>query len=545
MGALLLRLRSWWETADKTAKIVTIFGSAFLVLLLAGTFYFASRPKMTLAYGGLAPAEAGGVVAEIQKLGVPVESDIAGNIFVPSSRLSEVRSKIAMTGKLPQSTHLNNEDMMKLNAMFTPEVERQRLKAILEGELATSIEAMQGVSSARVHVTLGQRSAFASDEKPPAAAVYVQEQASGGIGLEQARSIAMLVSKSVDGLKIENVFVTDNSGRVLFDGSSVNTSSSQASEKLATEISESRRRERDLQATFDATFGRGNTVVKVNLAMDFDKVSSTTREVKTGKNPVMLDSSTEEVKGGAQANGNVAGAAPGTPAANDPNSNNGDNKAGSYTSKNESAVYPETVTNETKERAAGSLKTIAVSVMVNKGKADPEAVKTFLTNYLAAYEGAKADVTEVEFDTSQALAAAKASSDAASNARNQQMFSLLPVVALFIVAAVVMKGLAKTAKSHNVLVTALPNGELVTRSGSTTGSITSQLEDGESHSFPQRAEGVAASLLGPSLDDEDNPEIRAIREKLNIPLEQIKKMANEKPEAVAMLIKSWLLEERR
>lgn len=45
MGGLLLRLRTWWETADRTQKVVTLFGSAFLVMLLAGSFYFATRPK--------------------------------------------------------------------------------------------------------------------------------------------------------------------------------------------------------------------------------------------------------------------------------------------------------------------------------------------------------------------------------------------------------------------------------------------------------------------------------------------------------------------
>ena len=47
------------------------------------------------------------------------------------------------------------------------------------------------------------------------------------------------------------------------------------------------------------------------------------------------------------------------------------------------------------------------------------------------------------------------------------------------------------------------------------------------------------------MESEANPEIRPIKDRLNIPLEQIKKMAEEKPEIVAMLVKSWLLEEGR
>ena len=40
-------------------------------------------------------------------------------------------------------------------------------------------------------------------------------------------------------------------------------------------------------------------------------------------------------------------------------------------------------------------------------------------------------------------------------------------------------------------------------------------------------------------------DVGEIQSRLNVPLEQIKKMSNERPEVVAMLIKSWLLEDRR
>jgi len=38
--------------------------------------------------------------------------------------------------------------------------------------------------------------------------------------------------------------------------------------------------------------------------------------------------------------------------------------------------------------------------------------------------------------------------------------------------------------------------------------------------------------------------IKGISRKVNVPLEQIRKMSSDRPETVAMLIKGWLLEER-
>ena len=73
MGGLFLRLRTWWETADRTQKAVTLFGGAFLGILLLGTFYFASKPKLQPAFTGLSYADLGKVEDEVKKLGIPYE----------------------------------------------------------------------------------------------------------------------------------------------------------------------------------------------------------------------------------------------------------------------------------------------------------------------------------------------------------------------------------------------------------------------------------------------------------------------------------------
>lgn len=527
---------------------MTLFGSAFLVLLLGGTFYFASKPKMSLAYGGLQAAEVGNVVGEIQKMGITVESDIAGNVYVPSNKVAEVRSKIAASGRAPSSGHLGNDDMSKLNAMTTPAVERERLKAILEGELATSIESMDGVSQARVHLTLGERSAFAAEQEPASAAIYLQEQSTGGVTMDQARAIATLVARSVPGLELQKVFVTDSSGRALFDGNSENTSASQANEKLAAEIGEAQRRERDLQGTFDSMFGRGNTMVKVNLSMDFDRVTSRSHSEKRGPKPTVEDTQQEQVKGGSNKSNDSSGAQPNVPGAN---SRDSQSDGGSYTGTQSSTVYPVSTLDETKEKALGSITKLAVSVMVDKGKADPTAVQSFLDSYLAANPGASATVTEVAFDRTQADEMKKAAGAAASRGQMQQIFSLLPVLALVIVAVLVFKGLAKAAKQTSVLVTALPGGY----SGGTALAVT---DGGAKPTAPkavstggtapsESAKPAAKQDFDPFIDDEDEDPIKIakIRERVNMPLEQIKRMTQERPEAVAMLIKSWLLEERR
>ena len=105
MAAVLLRLRTWWETADQTQKVVSIFGSLLLVVILGATFYFAGRPKMEVLFRDLSPQEQSSVVDELTKAGIALEYDRSGLVMVPSNKIAEAQAKLAGAGKLPTSGH--------------------------------------------------------------------------------------------------------------------------------------------------------------------------------------------------------------------------------------------------------------------------------------------------------------------------------------------------------------------------------------------------------------------------------------------------------
>ena len=101
MGGILLRIRSWWDGADKTQRTVAVVGGGFLAFLVFATYLFASKPRMGLLAGGLNGSEQGSVVQELQKMGVPYEMDMSGNINTPVDRIPELRAKLMSAGKLP------------------------------------------------------------------------------------------------------------------------------------------------------------------------------------------------------------------------------------------------------------------------------------------------------------------------------------------------------------------------------------------------------------------------------------------------------------
>jgi flagellar biosynthesis/type III secretory pathway M-ring protein FliF/YscJ len=117
----------------------------------------------------------------------------------------------------------------------------------------------------------------------------------------------------------------------------------------------------------------------------------------------------------------------------------------------------------------------------------------------------------------------------------QQLVSLLPIAALLFVGFLVAKAIAKAAKPQ--MMAALPGGGMLPLEAGTD-----HHEVFETH-YDENGEEIPHAL-----DEQETPqmeEIMAIQEKLNLPLEQLKKMSDDKAENVAMLIKTWLLEDHK
>lgn len=565
MGGIFLKLRAWWETADRTQKVVTIFGGSFLILLLGLTFYFGTRPKMALAWGGLTPADQGRVVAEIQKLGIPVEYDLRGGVLVPSDKVAEVQATLSRNGAAPMSGHMGNGELANIGMMSTKNVEDARLKAIQEGEVAKSIEVIGGVSSARVIISGGEKSPFVGEEEPPSAAVTITERPGGSLGGDEAKAIASLVARSVPGLTTKNVTIVNQEGTTLFDGAVEEGQQGKYTAKLEAQVNEARRIKRELQPILDDAFGPNNTLITTRVEMDFDEATEKSIVVKPTTKPVNEATLSESMGSGATEAGGVTGLnsnLPGAPAENPRPA------AGGPAGYNQIASEKEFAKSEIrtdKVKAPGTITSMAISVLV-----DSKAVKDIapVENLIAGYLGSKTKdpnyaykVTATEFDRTDDQKVAQAAASVGTREKIQQLLSLLPIAALVLVAFVVIRALNKAAKnSSNVLVQALPDGRMVTM-GAAPGALpigVSAVAAGQSGGqvvYRQVADGEAAEDIYEEIDTTGGtgwkpkkrkkgprPEdIEDIPDQINVPLEQIKKMGIERPNVAAMLIKSWLI----
>ncbi|HJP83131.1 MAG TPA: flagellar M-ring protein FliF C-terminal domain-containing protein, partial [Fimbriimonadaceae bacterium] len=454
MGGLLTRLKIWWETADKNQRLITVGGGAFLLLLMAGIFMFATKPKMGIAFAGLSPADTGMVAAEIQGMGIPVEYDQAGNVSVPQDRIPQVKATLAMNGKLPRpSNHLTKRDLNNMPVMAAPRVEEERLLAITEGQLAESIEMFSGVEQAQVHIAKGNDSPLLDRATESSANVTVAEKAGATITPDQGRAMAMLVASSVSGLDAAKVTIFSREGRAIWDGQEVSGSSGRAVTKLEMEKQFARQVRDDLQDQLNRIVGPGMALASVDVTLDLDKVNQSENTTTPTEDPISKESVKETMgmPGGNGAQGPVGAASNGLGGAASSTSSAG----GDYKVQQERFEKGVSTIQKTIEKAPGELKSMGITVLVNSEKVVEASDLQKIEELAAAKLGPKAadtanftsKVIAYKFDNTAQAAAAKDIAAASSSARIQQILSMAPILALIVVAFFVMKSLGKLGKT--------------------------------------------------------------------------------------------------
>lgn len=553
MLPLFDRLKTWWTAADRNQKVVTLGGVGALVLLLLGTAYTATRPRYETFLENLSETDKAQAVEALKTLNIPEQHDRPGMIAVPVEKMEEARMGLATAGKLPKGpNHLSFPDLAKIGPMVSPEVEAQTIKAILEGEIASTLEKMEGVSSASVIITRPKETVFADEKVAPTASVSLVADGMGGLGSKDGRTIANLVSSAVAGMKPEGVYVATSDGTVLWDGQGDVSSSTKGELDAKT----SRYWEAKLQGALDPVFGANNTKVVVRADVDTTRTTTETNDVIPTKEATSTVVQSENMVGGSRGvPGGIAGAASNTPDGKAPASiGAGTEKAGqTYARKGKQEDRAISTKHVKTEGGSGDLKELSITVVANSDKvSDVSKVEEIVKGVMGGRIQTDANgailpnqpftvaVTSVKFDNT-AVVAAKAAADAASGqARTQQILSLLPIGAILAIALLVAKQVGKISRS--VLPASPAESEDRTHQGAEA--LPEPAFEPELTTMPDLEAMIQSHSVQGALPANVPFTPEMIQDRIDGPLESLKQMATDRPQMVATLIKSMMLGER-
>lgn len=200
----------------KKLAILGGIGIATMAIILFGAIYI-NKPVNTTLYVNLERDDIARMGTVLSESGIKYDVNAEGSsLLVPVDDVSRARRVLAEKG-LPSGSSTGYELFDDLGSLgltaFMQEITRVRA---LEGEVARSVQSIEGVRAARVHIVMAEQGNFRRAEQAPTASVIVRYD--GSQAQQTAMSIRHLVSAAVPSLSTENVTVLDSAGRVLAAG---------------------------------------------------------------------------------------------------------------------------------------------------------------------------------------------------------------------------------------------------------------------------------------------------------------------------------------
>ncbi|MGL6043409.1 MAG: flagellar basal-body MS-ring/collar protein FliF, partial [Sandaracinobacteroides sp.] len=248
------------------AAIPALAVSAAALLLIG--WLVLGAPSRAPLYGQLPDADKAAVVAALEQAGLKVALDPkSGAVMLPADDHARARMLLAAQG-LPKAAPGGAEMMADMPLGTSRALETARLKTAQERELASAIESLQGVQSARVIIAQPEPSPFVRDHTPVTASVTVTLAPGRSLSDQQARAIIHLVAGAVPGLSPDSVAIADQTGRLL--AGEPGQGRMQADDKrlrLQAEL-EGRSRQAILEL-LGPVVGRENVTAQVSIDLDF------------------------------------------------------------------------------------------------------------------------------------------------------------------------------------------------------------------------------------------------------------------------------------
>ena len=258
------RARGHWTQMQPAQRGWTAATLLILAALIGGILWYALRTDWRTLYAGMEPDDARQTGIILTQAQIPFEVSANGtSILVPAPDLDKARLATAAKGAL-KSGRMGFELFDKPNWVGSEFDERVNYQRALEGELERTVETLDDVESARVHLVMPHDSLF-RDEQRPAKAAVVLKLRHGSLADGEAAAIRNLVASAVDGLAPDHVVLVDADGHL-----PLGPKTAEAKELAAEQALEDK-----LVATLEPVTGPGNVRASVTLQYDHQSLDET------------------------------------------------------------------------------------------------------------------------------------------------------------------------------------------------------------------------------------------------------------------------------
>lgn len=356
---------------DSLKKLVEQIGRTRLLIAAGVTFAVlggliwltikAQQPNMALLYTDLEPSAAQAISERLKTANIPFEAGADGtSIRAPENRLGEIRMMLAgeqLGGGIGYEL-LDKQDALGTTS-FLQQVNHLRA---MEGELARTIQSLQTVVHARVHLVIPQQQLFEQEHRTPSATVVLKTR--GQLAPSKVNAIRHLVASSVPDLEPGRISIVDQNGTLLARADGNNAGVGDDLNERQT-IVEQRLRSQ-VETLLERIVGPGRVRVEVSALLDLSQVREQAEVYDPDKQVVARSTSVEknDQNKDSESGGEVT-VANNLPEADAASTDAGTSSQSNSAETSEQFDYANSKTMTTTVHESGAIKRLSVAVLVD------------------------------------------------------------------------------------------------------------------------------------------------------------------------------------
>lgn len=203
-----------WKGLDAPKKAMFAGVIGLVAAGIVVSLVLATRPHLVPIYGGkVSEKDAATITAKLKEWGIDYKFQ-SGQIVVADQVRDDVRVRLAGEDITPQDV-LGFKVFAEAKFGGTDFDRKIQFRMAMEEEIKRILKTIRGIEDVDVNIAWPEKTIYIEESLPVTASLALTLTPGMELQEKQVKAIVNLVSHSIEGLKTDNVFVTDNFGMPL------------------------------------------------------------------------------------------------------------------------------------------------------------------------------------------------------------------------------------------------------------------------------------------------------------------------------------------
>ena len=299
------QIQQWFQAQSMKRKAILVGGMAFIGSFTIFLSIWAISPSYGVLFNHLDSQDANQMLSQLEEAHIDYQVRNQGHDILINKQLID-KTRIKLMGSGVQLTHSVGFELFdKTDFGMTDFSQKINYQRALQGELERTINSLDEIKQARVHLVIPESHLFQQQDNLPRAAVTLHLKKS--LTPQQVKSIQQLITASVAHLPLSNVVMVDQNGNGL-----VSNEEDSSENHFSAKKNVERYLSDKVMQMLNQVFHHQGVMVKVDATLNYDelerelvkpqqdglvtheKESQHVTPDKTGKKPINQDFTREK-----------------------------------------------------------------------------------------------------------------------------------------------------------------------------------------------------------------------------------------------------------